>query len=65
MTAKRKPENTPTKQGGYLTQKETQKPRPEKERPPQSGETPTTPDGAATTNPDDANEPRRGGSTDL
>ncbi len=66
MTAKRKPATPPAKQGGYLTQNETQKPRPAKDKAPESGETPTTaPDGAASTNPDDANEPRRGGSTDL
>ena len=66
MTARRKRNEAPRKQGGYLTQKEMQPTRPGKDKAPEPGETPTTaPDGAATTNPDDANEPRRGGSREL
>ena len=66
MTEKRKPDQAPRKQGGYLTQKEMQPTRPGKDKLPEPGETPATaPDVAATTNPDDANEPRRGGSREL
>ena len=66
MTAKRKRDEAPRKQGGYLTQKEMQPTRPGKDKLPEPGDMPaTTPDGAAATNPDDANEPRRGGGREL
>jgi len=67
MTTARTPKTKPPeKQGGVLTQRELQKPRPSNDNTDGRETADQIPaDGGGSTNPDDDNEPRRGGDRDL